>query len=197
MSKGQNTRLNILNKAFELIYTNGYQATSIDDIIATTAVTKGAFYYHFSSKDDMGLSIIEDIIKPVMKEAFILPLQKEIDPTICIYNLFHHLLFQNTFLNPAHGCPVGNLTQEMSPWHAEFSTALEELISSWEQSLAASLNKGKKNGLIRKEVNTNQVVPFVISGYWGVRNLGKLHNSTHYYKMYLKELKKYLDSLKP
>jgi hypothetical protein len=43
MKKSAATRLMILQKAFELIYAKGYQTTSIDDIIATTKVTKGAF----------------------------------------------------------------------------------------------------------------------------------------------------------
>jgi TetR/AcrR family transcriptional regulator, transcriptional repressor for nem operon len=64
MSKATATRLNLLQKAFELIYTKGYQTTSIDDILATTQVTKGAFYYHFKTKDDMGLAIIHEILKP-------------------------------------------------------------------------------------------------------------------------------------
>ncbi|GAA6766408.1 hypothetical protein AAFH68_23500 [Flavobacterium sp. CGRL1] len=50
MSKAVNTRLTILHKAFELIYTKGYQTTSVDEIIATTQVTKGAFYYHLKIK---------------------------------------------------------------------------------------------------------------------------------------------------
>jgi TetR/AcrR family transcriptional repressor of nem operon len=63
MKKAATTRLTILQKAFELIYVKGYQTTSIDDIIATTQVTKGAFYYHFKNKDEMGLAIINEILK--------------------------------------------------------------------------------------------------------------------------------------
>lgn len=43
MNKAESTRLTILEKAFKLIYEKGYQTTSIDDILATTKVTKGAF----------------------------------------------------------------------------------------------------------------------------------------------------------
>jgi len=60
MSKAQDTRMTILRKAFELIYRQGYQATSIDEIIATTAVTKGALFYHFKNKEEMGLAIINE-----------------------------------------------------------------------------------------------------------------------------------------
>ena len=52
--KAAATRLNILQKAFGLVYQNGYRTTSVDDIIATTQVTKGAFFYHFKHKDGNG-----------------------------------------------------------------------------------------------------------------------------------------------
>jgi len=75
MKKSETTRKDILTKAFQLIYARGYQATSVDDILATTRVTKGAFYYHFKNKDEMATAIIEEIIKPTMISSFIEPLK--------------------------------------------------------------------------------------------------------------------------
>ena len=49
MGNAAATKYVILEKAFELIYEKGYQATSIDDIIAKTKVTKGAFFYNFKN----------------------------------------------------------------------------------------------------------------------------------------------------
>src|SRR5690606_27776609 len=86
MKKAEATRLTILQKAFELIYVKGYQTTSIDDIIATTQVTKGAFYYHFKTKDEMGVAIINEILKPTLSNSFIKPLQKDQNPLDGIYN---------------------------------------------------------------------------------------------------------------
>jgi TetR/AcrR family transcriptional repressor of nem operon len=71
MSKALNTRRTILEKAFELIYKKGYQTTSINEIIATTEVTKGAFFYHFKTKDEIGIALINEIIKPTMYEYLI------------------------------------------------------------------------------------------------------------------------------
>src|SRR5688572_23344155 len=85
MKKAEATRLTILRKALELIYVKGYQTTSIDDIIATTQVTKGAFYYHFKTKDEMGLAIINEILKPTLTSNFIEPLQNEQNPLDAIY----------------------------------------------------------------------------------------------------------------
>lgn len=196
MKKAEATRLTILQKAFELIYEKGYQVTSIDDIIATTKVTKGAFYYHFKSKDEMGLAIINELLKPALTESFIAPLKEQEDPVKGIYNLLHHLLMEDKFLKVEYGCPASNLTQEMAPWHTLFSEALDEITGKWQKALSAVIENGKKNGSIRKNVQAKQVVLFIMSGYWGVRNFGKLANSRTAYTPWLKELKIYLESLR-
>jgi len=196
MKKAEATRLAILQKAFELIYVQGYKTTSIDDILATTAVTKGAFYYHFRNKDEMGLAIIEEILRPTLTSALTAPLQKVDNPLEAIYKMMHHLLMENPFLKVEFGCPASNLTQEMTPWNGDFSKALDELTTQWEKLLTHTLEQGKKTGHIRKEVRSKQVVLFIMSGYWGVRNFGKLSNSRDVYKPFLKELRNYLDSLK-
>jgi TetR/AcrR family transcriptional repressor of nem operon len=196
MKKAEATRLNILQKAFELMYKNGYQTTSIDDILATTQVTKGAFYYHFRNKDEMGLAIINEILKPALTAGFIDPLTTDQDPLEAIYNLMYNLLMENEFLKVEYGCPAANFTQEMTPWNPDFSKALDELTLQWQKQMSDSLEKGKQNGSVRKEVVAEQVTLFVMSGYWGIRNFGKLANSKSVYIPYLKELRSYLDSLR-
>jgi len=196
MSKAANTRLTILNKAFELIYSKGYQTTSIDDIIATTQVTKGAFYYHFKTKDEMGIAIIEEILKPVMLENFIKPIENSVNPLDDLYNMISYLLLEDPFLQVKYGCPVGNLTQEMTPWNNQFSKALTELVDQWKNTIVNIVANAQKSGLIKKDVDGNQVAFFIMSGYWGIRNFGKLQDNNSSYIVYLKEFRNYLNSLK-
>lgn len=196
MKKSEATRLNIMQKAFDLIYANGYQTTSVDEIIATTQVTKGAFYYHFKTKDEMGLAIIHELMRSTFKKNFISPFQNTDDPLDTIYQLMHWLLIENEFLKVEYGCPASNFTQEMAPWNIEFTKALNELSKEWEESMIISIENGKKNGKINKEVNAKGVAVFVMSGYWGIRNLGKLENNKSIYITYLKQLKAYFDTLR-
>ncbi|EFK34763.1 Toluene efflux pump ttgABC operon repressor [Chryseobacterium gleum] len=195
MKKSEATRLTILQKAFELIYVKGFQTTSIDEIIATTQVTKGAFYYHFKTKDEMGLAIITDLMKPNFKKTFIDSLQNSKNPLDSIYDIMYHLLMENDFLKVEYGCPTSNFIQQMAPWHTAFTQALHDLSKEWELALAESIEKGKESGIIKKEVSAKEVSVFVISGYWGVRNLGKLENSKEVYLTYLKGLKSYFKTL--
>lgn len=185
----------ILQKAFELIYKNGYQSTSIDVIISTTKVTKGAFFYHFKNKDEMGLAVINEVLLPTMYQELVVPLSHSDNPSKDIYNLVRKLLLENSFLEPRYGCPAGNLTQEMSPVNEEFNKALAQLTSHWQEAIQKSITLGKKAGNIRPAIQGKQVALFVMSGYWGVRNVGKLMDSTDCYVSFLKELKHYLSGL--
>jgi len=195
MKKAETTRLTILQKAFELIYTNGYRTTSIDDIIAQTGVTKGAFYYHFKNKDEMGLAVIQELLSSDNYDSFSNMLQKTGNPVKDIYQLMKYLLIDTDMMVVEYGCPVGNLTQELSTFNRDFAAALQKLAAHWQQEMETSINNGKKAGFIRKDVNSKQVVYFIVSGYWGIRNFGKMDGNKDSYKIWLKELKRYLESL--
>lgn len=196
MKKSEATRQNILQKAFEVIYMHGYQTTSVDEIIATTQVTKGAFYYHFKTKDDMGLAIINELMIPGFKKTFIDPFNVDENPLDTIYNLLHFLLMESKDLKVEYGCPASNFAQEMAPWNIKFTQVLNTLSLEWKKTIINSIEKGKDKGYINKSVKGDEVAVFILSGYWGVRNLGKIKNSKSVYITFLNAVKTYLLSLK-
>lgn len=194
MGKAEDTRLTILQKAFELIYKNGYQATSIDDIIANTQVTKGAFYYHFKSKQEMGLAMIQDIMSPGMAAAMIEPLMDGKEVPDKIYRMMEGLLLDNAFFTIEYGCPAINLIEEMAPLSLEFRSALTQLVVRWQHAIEQVLTLAQESGKIRTELAPRQIAMFVITGYSGVRNMGKVFGRNCYLD-FLAELKIYLQKL--
>lgn len=58
-TKGAKTRERILEAAERLIFAKGYSGTAVDDILAATGLTKGAFFYHFKSKSDLAMALLE------------------------------------------------------------------------------------------------------------------------------------------
>lgn len=48
-----NRKNDILNVSFRLMIQNGYKDTSLNEIVTTAGLTKGAFYYYFKSKDEL------------------------------------------------------------------------------------------------------------------------------------------------
>lgn len=196
MKKADSTKMHILNKSFELIYINGYQATSIDKIIDTTQVTKGAFYYHFKDKEKMGLSMIDEVLLPRLNRILIQPIQNNEKPLEAIFETIKNNLLRDADFDRRYGCPMNNLVQEMSPINERFKTKLKGVIKKWKTALTQELDRAKELGHIDKNVNTDSVADFIIVSYEGLRATGKLEDDLALYKSYLKQLKNYLESLK-
>ena len=77
-SKGRATRARVLRAAMDLINTKGYSNTSVADIIEATGVKKGNLYFHFSSKDDLCLALVEEAKKEYL--AYLKGSMKSEDP---------------------------------------------------------------------------------------------------------------------
>jgi AcrR family transcriptional regulator len=60
--------LALLDAAAELIAERGYTGTAVDDVVAASGLSKGAFYWHFNSKEDLLLAVLEERIdRPLLQ----------------------------------------------------------------------------------------------------------------------------------
>ncbi|MFD3547532.1 TetR/AcrR family transcriptional regulator [Streptomyces sp. NPDC058655] len=60
-----NTRQRIQDIALELFAEQGYEKTSLREIAERLEVTKAALYYHFKTKEDIIISLFEDLTRPI------------------------------------------------------------------------------------------------------------------------------------
>ena len=194
MNKSAGTRLEILQKSFELIYKNGYQATSIDAIIASMHVTKGAFFYHFKNKEEMGLALISEVLAPGMQEAMIKPLENAAEPLEALYQMMEKLLIHDPFFRVEFGCPAVNLIEEMGPLNELFSNALKDLLLTWQSAIQRVLEDGKHSGRIDHNIDTGHTALFITAGYGGIRNMGKILGKDCY-TAFLTQFRVFLNSM--
>lgn len=83
---GKETKKKIIDSAFQLLANKGYDAMSIDDVMKGTGRTKGSFYVHFKSKEDLLYEImrtrldrdfgyiVEETLKELSEETCNIPL---------------------------------------------------------------------------------------------------------------------------
>ena len=57
-SKGEDTRNRILDAAQALVLGHGFAGVSVDQLIKSLGLTKGAFFHHFRSKNDLARALI-------------------------------------------------------------------------------------------------------------------------------------------
>src|SRR5438552_44335 len=107
------SKAKILETARELFYRNGYLATSVDDIIEAARVSKSNFYYHFKSKEDLGIAVLE-----LRREEFRGGLDRTLRDMratpMARLEEFLDLLARGRERQSAAGCPFGNMVAEMA-----------------------------------------------------------------------------------
>ncbi|MGJ3260216.1 MAG: TetR/AcrR family transcriptional regulator [Rhodospirillales bacterium] len=59
MTRGEETRQKILDVTQDAVLAKGFDATSIDEIVASAGITKSGFFYHFRDKNALAAALIE------------------------------------------------------------------------------------------------------------------------------------------
>jgi len=68
--RSEETRRGIMDAAVQLFSRTGYEAAAVNDICETAGVSKGAFYHHFPTKQQLFLAIVDDWLKAVDVQLF-------------------------------------------------------------------------------------------------------------------------------
>lgn len=79
IKKADERRMEILDAAQRLFMSRGYDATTVNDLITAVGISKGAFYHHFSSKDDVLRALVWRVAEQGL--AAVLPLFERDDLT--------------------------------------------------------------------------------------------------------------------
>jgi AcrR family transcriptional regulator len=106
------TRRQIVDVADRLFYEHGFEASSFADIARDVGLSRGNFYYHFKTKDEILGAVIAQRVTDTraMLESWE---QDAASPAMRILS-FIHILIANRTKIMAYGCPVGTLCNELA-----------------------------------------------------------------------------------
>lgn len=143
------TRDRIIDLTDQLFYERGYEHTSFADIAAATKLSRGNFYHHFKSKDDILAAVIERRMQKTqgMLDAWAAEAATPVERLA----RFIRMMVMNGVKIRQHGCPVGTLCTELAKLdHPALPQAsqLFILFRDWLASQFAQLGtKQNANGL--------------------------------------------------
>ncbi|PRX10011.1 UNVERIFIED_ORG: TetR family transcriptional regulator [Martelella mediterranea] len=106
-------RSKLLDAAMSLIRAKGYTATTVDGLCAAAGVTKGAFFHHFKSKDELGVATAEHWSATTGAFFASAPYHDHDDP---YDRLIGYIEFRKTIIEgdlAEFTCLVGTMTQEV------------------------------------------------------------------------------------
>src|SRR5262245_11080042 len=106
------TKNKILDTALKVIRAKGYAATTVDDLCAASDVTKGAFFHHFKSKEDLGVAAVQHWSEVTGELFAAAPYHRHADP---LERVLGYLEFRKQLLTgevAEFTCLVGTMVQE-------------------------------------------------------------------------------------
>jgi TetR/AcrR family transcriptional repressor of nem operon len=192
-TKGAATRDQILNAAARLIHVQGYQSTSLDDVLRESGVGKGNFYYYFKSKEDLGYAIIDRITRAFVERSLGPSFaDTEADPVAQIHEFFDRVLEGQRLRKCVGGCVMGNLASELSDVHEGFRQRLAGIFDLWRVHLAKAVSRGQARGRLRADVDASRVAQFLVAGLEGSILLSKVTKDITVMERCVEELKRHL-----
>lgn len=105
-------RIRLLEAARDVVRTQGFAATSVDQLCRTAGVTKGAFFHHFASKEALGVAAAEFWAETTSKLFANAPYHDHIDPLdrVLAYIDFRREIIAGDIAE--FTCLIGTMTQE-------------------------------------------------------------------------------------
>jgi TetR/AcrR family transcriptional regulator, transcriptional repressor for nem operon len=137
------SRSRLLDAALQVIRAKGYASTTIDDICHQAGVTKGSFFHHFKSKDDLALGAVahwRDMTEGLFAAA---PYHRPQDP---LARLLGYLDLRAAMLTgdlPDYTCLLGTLVQETYNTHPHIRAACEQALSYHVAALSCDVEAAK------------------------------------------------------
>jgi TetR/AcrR family transcriptional repressor of nem operon len=169
----EKSRKEILDVAFWEVFTHGFQGVSIDDIVSKTSLTKGAFYHHFPTKIDLGYALVDEVIKPMIIDRWITPLNGFRNPLEGVLLQMQKLIGECPPDLLRFGCPLNNLVQEMAPIDKGFRKRLTAALNLWIDEMDGHLKRAQAEGFLKREIDTREVAHFIVMAHEGFYGLIK------------------------
>jgi AcrR family transcriptional regulator len=153
------TRKALIDTALVLFEKHGYAATSVQRIVDDADLTKGAFYHHFESKDDLLYEIHEEFINDQLDRAQRI-LARDLPPDEMLRQLIVEALLE----------PLGIYRREISVFVQEYRFLEGEIFAEikakrdqFERCFVEVVERGMRDGVFR-EIGPPRIVAFGVIG---------------------------------
>lgn len=161
--KAKATRERIVRAATQLVSKKGYFHTTVDDVLAATRLTKGGFYAHFESKEDLGRAVIDHATQ-VFFDRVVSHVHRFTDPRDQLHALLEAYRLYAIGKAFDGGCFFVNLATEMDDQHEEFAGLVAERFAQFRALVRSIVDAGKANGTFRADAPAEGLAAAIV-GY--------------------------------
>ena len=189
------SKTKLLDAALHVIRAKGYTATRIEDICEAAGLTKGSFFHHFKSKEDLALAAAEywGVMTSRLFEAA--PYHAVADP---LGRLLAYVDFRKALLRgelPEFTCLMGTMVQEVYDTHPLIRQACNKNISDHAATLEADIDAAMQQYNIHAEWTAKSLALYTQAVIQGAFVLAKAKGGPAVAADSIDHLRRYLEIL--
>ena len=190
MSKGEETRQRILERAAPLLNRQGYQSAPVSEIMRVTGLQKGGLYNHFDSKEDLALAAWDLLMERVNQKT----LQVHRSHSSPLAQLLAHIdLISSGGTQTEGGCPLANSIVESDDANPALRKRAAKVLEQWRALITHTVARGIVAGELRADVNPDEVATRFITSLEGGHLLSNFYGEPRYLRQVGDFLREYVE----
>ena len=156
----QGIKEKIVEEAIRLMVRKSFKGTSIQDITDAVRVTKGAFYWHFKSKDALLDTILDDFER-MNTDRIITESNRTSGDFVQKYKYFHKFLTEFAFQNRDLCVGFMTLSAELTGSGTGHEQKIKAIHAKLHAFLKDLIEQGKREGRVRQETDSDMAAHFL------------------------------------
>jgi TetR/AcrR family transcriptional repressor of nem operon len=161
-----NVKEQILTTSVTLLHSKGFNATSVQDITDAAGVPKGSFYNHFTSKEALGMEVLQRYLAAVADLGAVLH-DRALPPKARLRQYFDNMIAGNAANDFHSGCLLGNFSTELSNQIPAIRSAMQHAFAAGAEPLAEVIAEGQQDGSIGNNMPAAELAAFINDAWQG------------------------------
>lgn len=167
----------VLEKAKELFWKQGYHATSIQNLVDHLGINRASIYDTFGGKNEL----YEAAFKSYRDENSTF-LKKHFSSFKSVRDAIKTLLYNAAEMSledpDRKGCFIVNCTTEYLPTHQDFLSEVLQNKANFNTIVSQALERGKQNGEFSSDLNSDETASFIFTFLSGLKVTSKVEQSS-------------------
>ena len=171
-------RNRVLDVAANSFRSAGFAATSTHDLVRLAGTTGGALHHHFPTKKALALAVIGERVAAEVGETWVATVRDAPSAAKGILQAFDTVIAALDRRGAVAGCPLGNLTLELSLSDPDLRLALADQYHVWRDAIAGRIRRDHEAGRAVYAPDPIAFANVVVALFSGAMTIAKAEQDT-------------------